>query len=141
MDVRVTEQRLAETVRRILERCHDTAAEYGTPGNYVNGANIAGFIKVARAMVALGVIDQTPDMGASPQGVQHQQHDVAGNDVGRRDGPALTASDHRGIVRRHRTEGGDRGRGTRLLEVPHDAFNRTTAEIASASYGSAASRS
>ena len=33
-----------------------TAEEYGTPGNYVNGANIAGFIKVARAMVALGVI-------------------------------------------------------------------------------------
>ncbi|MGV3516040.1 NADP-specific glutamate dehydrogenase [Luteitalea sp.] len=51
-----TEQRLAEIMRGIHERCHDTAAEYGTPGNYVNGANIAGFIKVARAMVALGVI-------------------------------------------------------------------------------------
>lgn len=51
-----TEQRLAEIMRGIHERCYDTAAEYGTPGNYVNGANIAGFIKVARAMVALGVI-------------------------------------------------------------------------------------
>jgi glutamate dehydrogenase (NADP+) len=51
-----TEQRLADIMRGIHQRCHDTAEEYGTPGNYVNGANIAGFIKVARAMVALGVI-------------------------------------------------------------------------------------
>ena len=51
-----TEQRLAEIMRGIHQRCYETADEYGTPGNYVNGANIAGFIKVARAMVALGVI-------------------------------------------------------------------------------------
>ena len=30
--------------------------EYGTPGNYVAGANIAGFIKVADAMIAQGVV-------------------------------------------------------------------------------------
>jgi glutamate dehydrogenase (NADP+) len=36
--------------------CFETAEEFGTPGNYVNGANIAGFIRVARPMVALGVI-------------------------------------------------------------------------------------
>ena len=30
--------------------------EYGTPGNYVNGANIAGCLKVGKAMLALGVI-------------------------------------------------------------------------------------
>ena len=36
--------------------CYETAEEYGTPGNYVNGANIAGFIKVASAMVAMGLI-------------------------------------------------------------------------------------
>jgi glutamate dehydrogenase (NADP+) len=32
------------------------AEEYGAPGNYVTGANIAGFIRVAEAMRALGVI-------------------------------------------------------------------------------------
>jgi len=40
----------------IHKRCYETAVEFGTPGNYVNGANIAGFIKVAKAMVALGLI-------------------------------------------------------------------------------------
>ncbi len=33
-----------------------TADEYGMPGNYVAGANIGGFIQVADAMLALGVI-------------------------------------------------------------------------------------
>jgi glutamate dehydrogenase (NADP+) len=40
----------------IHKNCHDTAKEYGTPGNYVNGANIAGFLKVAYAMVDQGVV-------------------------------------------------------------------------------------
>ena len=35
---------------------YETAEEFGAPGNYVVGANIAGFIKVAKAMVALGLI-------------------------------------------------------------------------------------
>ena len=34
----------------------ETAEEYGAPGNYVLGANICGFIKVANAMVAHGLI-------------------------------------------------------------------------------------
>ena len=51
-----TEQRLAEIMTGIHRRCFETAEEFGTPGNYVNGANIAGFIKVAKAMVALGLI-------------------------------------------------------------------------------------
>jgi len=51
-----TEQRLADIMKDIHERVYSTAEEFGTPGNYVNGANIAGFIKVARAMVALGLI-------------------------------------------------------------------------------------
>ncbi len=51
-----TEMRLQEIMRNIHERCHQTAEEFGTPGNYVNGANIAGFIKVARAMVAMGLV-------------------------------------------------------------------------------------
>ncbi len=45
---------------RIMKDIHDTslaaAKEYGSPGNYMAGANIAGFIKVAKAMQAQGVI-------------------------------------------------------------------------------------
>ena len=51
-----TEVRLAEIMRGIHDRCLETAEEYGTPGDYVAGANIAGFIQVADAMLALGVI-------------------------------------------------------------------------------------
>jgi len=51
-----TEQRLSEIMRGIQERCAATAVEYGAPGNYVVGANIAGFIEVADAMLALGVV-------------------------------------------------------------------------------------
>ena len=51
-----TEERLAEIMRGIHERCLTTADEYGSPGNYVAGANIAGFTQVANAMLALGVI-------------------------------------------------------------------------------------
>lgn len=51
-----TEGRLAEIMRRIHDRCLSTADEYGQPGNYVTGANIAGFIQVADAMLALGLI-------------------------------------------------------------------------------------
>ena len=51
-----TEERLADIMRGIHDRCLETADEYGTPGNYVAGANIAGFIQVADAMLALGVI-------------------------------------------------------------------------------------
>ncbi len=40
----------------IHQRCRDTAEEYGQPGNYVTGANIAGFVKVADAVLALGVV-------------------------------------------------------------------------------------
>jgi glutamate dehydrogenase (NADP+) len=36
--------------------CINAAEEYGTPGNYVSGANIAGFVKVADAMMAQGVV-------------------------------------------------------------------------------------
>jgi len=43
-------------MKAIHKQCSDTAAEYGTRGNYVNGANIAGFIKVADAMLDQGVV-------------------------------------------------------------------------------------
>ena len=51
-----TELRLAQIMRGIHENCLRTADEYGAPGDYVLGANIAGFTHVADAMLALGVI-------------------------------------------------------------------------------------
>jgi glutamate dehydrogenase (NADP+) len=51
-----TEARLANIMRNIHDRCAETAAEYGAPGDYVLGANIAGFVRVAEAMEAFGVI-------------------------------------------------------------------------------------
>ena len=51
-----TEARLAGIMADIHTRCAETADEYDQPGNYVAGANIAGFTKVADAMLALGVI-------------------------------------------------------------------------------------
>ena len=51
---------LVAEVRGIMRGIHDTCVEtaetYGSPGNYVVGANLAGYIKVADAMVAQGVI-------------------------------------------------------------------------------------
>jgi glutamate dehydrogenase (NADP+) len=46
----------SEIMINIHRTCHETAEEFGSPGNYVVGANIAGFLKVANAMVALGLI-------------------------------------------------------------------------------------
>jgi glutamate dehydrogenase (NADP+) len=51
-----TEDRLAEIMRGIHDRCLATADEYGSPRNYVAGANITGFLQVADAMMAQGVI-------------------------------------------------------------------------------------
>jgi len=51
-----TDARLAEIMRGIHDRCLETAEDYGSPGSYTAGANIAGFIRVADAMLALGVI-------------------------------------------------------------------------------------
>jgi glutamate dehydrogenase (NADP+) len=51
-----TENRLARIMRDIHDRCAATADDYGMPGDYVLGANIAGFVRVAEAMQALGVI-------------------------------------------------------------------------------------
>lgn len=51
-----TEARLADIMRNVHDSCFETADEYGAPGNYVVGANVAGFLRVARAMVALGLV-------------------------------------------------------------------------------------
>jgi len=50
------DQRLLKIMSSIHRVCRQTAEEYGTPGNYVNGANIAGFLKVARSMLDQGVV-------------------------------------------------------------------------------------
>ncbi|HON38936.1 MAG: NADP-specific glutamate dehydrogenase [Desulfomonilia bacterium] len=50
------DQRLQEIMRSIHSNCYETAREYGYPGNYVIGANIAGFVKVAEAMLYQGLV-------------------------------------------------------------------------------------
>jgi glutamate dehydrogenase (NADP+) len=55
-DFDYTEQRLKKIMHNIHKSCYETAEEFGTPGNYVTGANCAGFIKVAKAMLAMGLI-------------------------------------------------------------------------------------
>lgn len=51
-----TEERLQKIMTNIHTNCFETAAEYGSPGNYVVGANIVGFKRVAEAMLAFGLI-------------------------------------------------------------------------------------
>ncbi|MHA6801806.1 NADP-specific glutamate dehydrogenase [Salinifilum ghardaiensis] len=51
-----SEQRLREIMSNVHDRCYRTAEEYGMPGDYVAGANIAGFLRVADAMLALGLV-------------------------------------------------------------------------------------
>ncbi len=51
-----TEERLRDIMAGVHDRCATAAEEHGSPGDYVAGANIAGFVKVADAMLALGVV-------------------------------------------------------------------------------------
>jgi len=50
------DDRLHNIMIAIHKACYETAEEYGAPGNYVMGANIAGFVKVADAMLDQGVV-------------------------------------------------------------------------------------
>ncbi|GAB4296380.1 MAG: NADP-specific glutamate dehydrogenase [Ignavibacteriaceae bacterium] len=50
------DKRLHEIMIRIHDTCLETAEKFGTPGNYLNGANIAGFLKVANAMLDQGLV-------------------------------------------------------------------------------------
>jgi glutamate dehydrogenase (NADP+) len=50
------DNRLRQIMKSIHKTCVDVAERYGTPGNYVNGANIGGFLKVADAMMDQGVV-------------------------------------------------------------------------------------
>ena len=51
-----TDGRLHQIMASIHDTCITTADEYGSPGDYVTGANIAGFTRVADAMLAFGVV-------------------------------------------------------------------------------------
>ncbi|MBM6590443.1 MULTISPECIES: NADP-specific glutamate dehydrogenase [Brevibacterium] len=55
-DFDFTEARLAEIMGDVHDSCAVAAAEFGSPGDYVAGANIAGFIRVSEAMLAQGVV-------------------------------------------------------------------------------------
>jgi glutamate dehydrogenase (NADP+) len=48
--------KLQHIMKSIHQSCVDASERFGTPGNYVNGANIAGFLKVADAMMDQGVV-------------------------------------------------------------------------------------
>jgi glutamate dehydrogenase (NADP+) len=50
------DDRLHKIMISIHKACYETAEQYGTPGNYVNGANIAGFLKVANSMLDQGLV-------------------------------------------------------------------------------------
>ncbi|MFN3871475.1 MAG: NADP-specific glutamate dehydrogenase [Ignavibacterium sp.] len=50
------DNRLKLIMKTIHKTCYDIAERFGTPGNYVNGANIGGFLKVADAMMDQGVV-------------------------------------------------------------------------------------
>jgi len=55
-----TREEVDNRLRMIMKSIHDTVREvserFGTPGNYVNGANIGGFLKVADAMIDQGLV-------------------------------------------------------------------------------------
>ena len=50
------DSKLREIMVKIHKNCFETAERFGTPGNLVNGANIAGFLKVADAMIDQGLV-------------------------------------------------------------------------------------
>ena len=50
------DDRLHKIMKAIHSSCRETADTFNTPGNYVNGANIAGFLKVADAMMDQGLV-------------------------------------------------------------------------------------
>ena len=50
------DEKLRIIMKAIHKTCVDTAERFGTPGNYVNGANIGGFLKIADSMMDQGVV-------------------------------------------------------------------------------------
>jgi len=50
------DRRLKMIMKNIHQTCLDASAEYGVSGNYMSGANIAGFTKVVNAMLDQGLV-------------------------------------------------------------------------------------
>jgi glutamate dehydrogenase (NADP+) len=50
------DEKLYGIMKSIHRSCLEAAEEYGNSGDYVMGANIAGFIKIANAMLAYGIV-------------------------------------------------------------------------------------
>ena len=50
------DRELQSIMKSIHRACRETSDAYGVPGNYVHGANIAGFLKVAEAMIDQGLV-------------------------------------------------------------------------------------
>jgi glutamate dehydrogenase (NADP+) len=50
------DNRLSTIMKTIHKSCLDASDRFGTPGNYMNGANIAGFVKVVEAMLDQGLV-------------------------------------------------------------------------------------
>ena len=50
------DSRLKLIMKDIFKKLDDAAKKYGVPGDYVAGANIAGFEKVAQAMISQGIV-------------------------------------------------------------------------------------
>jgi glutamate dehydrogenase (NADP+) len=50
------DNKLHGIMMKIHDDCRVAAEEFGTPGNYINGANIAGFRRVADAMIDQGLV-------------------------------------------------------------------------------------
>ena len=53
---REVDEKLHGIMKSIFKACDDAAKTYGMEGNYMAGANIAGFLKVAEAMKAQGCV-------------------------------------------------------------------------------------
>jgi glutamate dehydrogenase (NADP+) len=58
MDREEVDARLLGIMKNIHKSCLDAAEVYGRKGDYVFGANVAGFLKVANAMLAYGYGDK-----------------------------------------------------------------------------------
>ena len=50
------DERLQKIMKSIHKTCVDVAEQYDVPGNYVDGANIGGFLEVAHAMMDQGLV-------------------------------------------------------------------------------------
>jgi glutamate dehydrogenase (NADP+) len=50
------DEKLEKIMKNIFQACYDASVECGRPGDMMLGANVAGFLKVANAMMAQGIV-------------------------------------------------------------------------------------